>query len=288
VPVSRWAPDARERLETAALDLFAENGYEETTVAQIADRAGLNRATFFRHFADKREVLFGGEDVLAGLFADAIRAASPDATLTECLQAAFAAAEAAMTPQQRAKAAQRVLVVAANSELQERGLLKHARIARSINAALRERGADELTARLGAEVGMLAFTIAVERWMEADNDEPVPLHAAAALSDLQARAAELDSRSRHSALREFSGRRRAAQAAARTPSTRRGTSSGTPWSAGSTGSSATVPSPPATTSSPSATRPPSTSPPSESGSGLSLLRHGLAADPAEYGSTSWE
>ena len=56
-----------------------ENGYEETTVAQIADRAGLNRATFFRHFADKREVLFGGEDVLAGLFADAIRAASPDA-----------------------------------------------------------------------------------------------------------------------------------------------------------------------------------------------------------------
>ena len=112
--MSRWAPDARERLETAALDLFVENGYEGTTVAQIADRAGLNRATFFRHFADKREVLFGGEDVLAGLFAGAIRAASPDATLTECLQAAFAAAEAAMTPQQRAKAAQRVLVVAAN------------------------------------------------------------------------------------------------------------------------------------------------------------------------------
>ena len=101
-----------------------------------------------------------------------------------------------MTPQQRAKAAQRVLVVAANSELQERGLLKHTRIARSISAALRERGADELTARLGAEVGMLAFTIAVERWMEAGNDEPFPLHAAAALSDLQVRAAELDSPSR--------------------------------------------------------------------------------------------
>jgi len=204
VAVSRWAPNARERLETAALDLFVENGYEETTVAQIADRAGLNRATFFRHFADKREVLFGGEDVLARLFADAIRAASPDATLTECLQAAFAAAEVAITSQQRAKAAQRVLVVAANSELQERGLLKHARIARSINAALRERGVDELTARLGAEVGMLAFTIAVERWMESDTDQPFPLHAAAALSDLQVRAAELASRSRLSALREFS------------------------------------------------------------------------------------
>jgi AcrR family transcriptional regulator len=194
--VSRWAPDARERLETAALDLFAENGYEETTVAQIADRAELNRATFFRHFADKREVLFGGEDVLSGLFADAIRATPPEATLTECLQAAFAAAGTVMTPQQRAKAAVRVLVVRANSEVQERGLLKHARIARSITAALQLRGADELTARLGAEVGLLAFSVAVERWMRADNDEPFPLHAAAALSDLQARVAGLDSRPR--------------------------------------------------------------------------------------------
>jgi AcrR family transcriptional regulator len=196
VTVSRWAPDARQRLETAALDLFVANGYEETTIAQIADRAGLNRATFFRHFTDKREVLFGGEDKLAGLFADGIRAAPADATLTECLQAAFAAAGAAMTPQQRGKAAQRMLVVAANSELQERGLLKHARITRSITAALRERGTDDLTARLGAEVGMLAFTIAVERWMQAGHDEPFPAYAAAALSDLQLRAAELDSRPR--------------------------------------------------------------------------------------------
>ena len=191
--MSRWAPDARERLESAALELFVENGYEETTVAQIADRAGLNRATFFRHFADKREVLFGGEDMLAGLFADGIRTAPPDATLTECLQAAFASAEVAMTPQQRAKAAQRVLLLAANSEVQERGLLKRARIARSISAALRERGIDELTARLGAELGMLAFSIAVERWMKSDHDEPFPVHAAAALSDLQVRAAQLDS-----------------------------------------------------------------------------------------------
>jgi AcrR family transcriptional regulator len=193
--MSRWAPNARERLETAALDLFVENGYEETTVAQIADRAGLNRATFFRHFADKREVLFGGEDVLSGLFADAIRAASPDATLIECLQAALAAAEVVMTPHRRVTAARRVLVVAANSELQERGLLKLARIANSITAALRERGADELAARLGAEVGMLAFSVALGHWMKANDDEPFAPFAAAALSDLRARAAELDSSS---------------------------------------------------------------------------------------------
>lgn len=197
--MSRWAPDARERLESAALDLFVENGYEETTVAQIADRAGLNRATFFRHFADKREVLFGGEDLLVGLFGNAIRDASPDATLTECLNAAFAAAEVALTPQQRTKAAQRVMVAAANSEVQERGLLKHARIARAVTAALRERGADELTARLGAEVGMLAFRVALERWITSDNDQPFQLYAATVLNSLQARAAELDSRSCFSA-----------------------------------------------------------------------------------------
>jgi AcrR family transcriptional regulator len=149
------------------------------------------RATFFRHFADKREVLFGGEDVLAGLFAGAVRAAPPGATLTECLQAALAAAGAVLTPQQRAKAARRILVTAANSELQERGLLKHARITASVTAALRERGTDELTARLGAETGMLAFSVAFERWMKANGDEPFPPFAEAALSDLQARAAEL-------------------------------------------------------------------------------------------------
>jgi AcrR family transcriptional regulator len=194
--VSRWAPDARERLESAALSLFAENGYEETTVAQIAERAGLNRATFFRHFADKREVLFGGEDQLAGLFADGIRTAAPDATLTECLQAAFAAAGDVLTTDQRPKAVLRVQVLAASTEVQERGLLKRARIARSISAALREHGSDELTARLGAEVGLLAFSIAVERWIKAEQDEPFPLHAASALSDLRARAGELGSRPR--------------------------------------------------------------------------------------------
>ena len=190
--VSRWAPNARERLEAAALDLFVENGYEETTVAQIADRAGLNRATFFRHFADKREVLFGGEEALSHLFADAIRAASADATLIECLQAALAGAKVVMTPHRRATAARRVLVVAGNSELQERVLLKHARVADSITVALRERGTDELTARLGAEVGMLAFNVAFRGWMQANDDEPFPPFAAAALSDLQACAAQLE------------------------------------------------------------------------------------------------
>jgi hypothetical protein len=96
-----------------------------------------------------------------------------------------------MTTHQRAKAAQRRLVLAANTEVQERGLLKHARIARSVTAALRQRGNDELTARLAAEMVMLAFSVAFERWMRANDDEPFSPYAEKALSDLQTRAAEL-------------------------------------------------------------------------------------------------
>lgn len=191
--MSRWAPDARGRLEDAALDLFVENGYDETTVAQIADRAGLNRATFFRHFADKREILFGGEESLAGRFATGIRDAAPNATLAECLRAALAAAGTLMTGDQRRKAAQRRRVAAANAEVQERGLLKQRAVAQAMTTALRERGADDLTARLGADVALLAFGVALERWVAGDDDDPFPPHAARALDELLARAGELGS-----------------------------------------------------------------------------------------------
>jgi hypothetical protein len=94
-----------------------------------------------------------------------------------------------MTPQLRAAAGRRRAVVAANSELQERGLLKRARITKSVAEALLDRGIDELTARLGAEMAMLAFSVAFERWLKANDDEPFSPFADAALSDLQARAA---------------------------------------------------------------------------------------------------
>src|SRR3984893_3956713 len=177
VIVGRWAPNARERLETAALDLFVENGYEETTVAQIADRAGLNRATFFRHFADKREILFAGQDPLVGLFAAGIRDGAPDAPLAECLQSALTAAGTLMPAEQRRKAAQRRTVAAANTEVQERGLLKQRTIIQAMTAALSERGTDELTARLGANLALLAFGIALERWAASDDAGPFPPHA---------------------------------------------------------------------------------------------------------------
>ncbi len=180
-------PDTRERLETAALELFAEKGYEGTTAAQIAARAGVNRATFFRHFADKREVLFGGDDVLADLFVVAIQTAPAGATLTDYVQAAVASADKVMNPQQRIKSAQRLRVLAVSTEVQERGLLKQARTARSVGDALRQRGMDELTARLGAQMTMLVFSVTMEHWMQAEGQQPFSSFAATAFNAVRKR-----------------------------------------------------------------------------------------------------
>jgi AcrR family transcriptional regulator len=189
--VGRWEPNARGRLERAALALFVEHGYDATTVAQIADRAGLTKSTFFRHFADKREVLFGGQDMLTELFSDAVRTAPPSATTAGCLAAALESAAAAFTPDRHDLAPQRRAVIAANSELQERELLKRARLASAMADALRVRGADDTTARLAAEMGVLAFSTAYARWAAPDNRQPFTEIAHAALRDLQARATTL-------------------------------------------------------------------------------------------------
>ncbi len=189
--MGRWEPNARERLERAALALFTERGYDATTVAEIADRAGLTKSTFFRHFADKREVLFGGQDFLTERFADAIRTAPAAATTADCLAAALESAAAAFTPERHDLAPQRRAVIAANSELQERELLKRARLASAMADALRARDADDITARLAAELGVLAFSTAYARWAAPGNRQPFTEIAHATLRDLQASAAAL-------------------------------------------------------------------------------------------------
>ena len=189
--MARWEPNARERLERAALEAFTEHGYDATTVTGIADRAGLTKSTFFRHFADKREVLFGSQDMLSGLFSEAIRTAPPAATVVDCLAAALAAATVAFTPERHDLAPQREAVIAANSELQERQLLKRARLASAMAEALRGRGADDTTARLAAQLGVLAFSTAYARWAAPVNRQPFAEIAHAALHDLQARAVAL-------------------------------------------------------------------------------------------------
>jgi len=191
--MSRWAPNARERLKEAAWELFAENGYEETTVAQIAERAGLNRATFFRHFADKREILFGGEDTLGSVLVDAIRTAPAEAGLAECLRRALVATGAIMTSDEREKVALRRRVADTSTEVQERGLAKNAKITADVAQVLRDRGVKDPDAQLGAQLTMLAFAAGGREWLEARSDEDFAHHALAAFAALQASAVRVGS-----------------------------------------------------------------------------------------------
>ena len=108
----------------AALDLFTSQGYDATSVNEIADRAGTTKTTFFRHFADKREVLFAGQDTHARLLADAIAAAPESATPLELVGLALDALTEVFTQERHAFAAQLRVVVAENSELRERSTYK--------------------------------------------------------------------------------------------------------------------------------------------------------------------
>jgi AcrR family transcriptional regulator len=186
--MARWEPNAAERLSRAALDLFAERGYENTTVIDIAERAGLGKTTFFRHFPDKREVLFGG-DKMAALLAGAIAAAPGSAAPLEAVAAAFdAAGREAFTLARREIVARRAAVIAANPELLEREALKGLGLIAAMTDALERRGVPDLTARLAAQLGALAMKVAYDRWISGGADEEFGEVARRALSELQAAA----------------------------------------------------------------------------------------------------
>ncbi len=162
----RWKPNAPERLAEAALDLFAERGYEATTVAEIAERAGLTKSTFFRYFADKREVLFGGL-TMDQLLTAGIAAAPPAATPLEALGNAFELlGKDVFTADRREFSRRRRAVIAANPELQEREALKGLRISSAMVEALERRGVPAMTARVAAQVASLSLTLAYTRWSE--------------------------------------------------------------------------------------------------------------------------
>ncbi len=168
--MSRWEPDARSRLEQAALALYAERGFENTTVAEIAERAGLTERTFFRHFADKREVLFGGAGALVERLVAPIAAAPDSAAPIEAAMAGLEAA-AALLEERADLARQRHAVIAASPELQERELIKLAFVGNAIGDALRRRGVADPTASLAAEVAVAVFRTAFERWIEGSDGQ---------------------------------------------------------------------------------------------------------------------
>jgi AcrR family transcriptional regulator len=168
VGMGRWEPNARGRLEQAAMELYAERGFEQTTVAEIAKRAGLTERTFFRHFVDKREVLFWGagslQELLVATVADAPAATAPIEVVAAALEAA-----GDLLQERREGARLRQAIIAANAELQERELIKLASLALAIAEALRQRGVREPAASLAAEAGIAVFRVAFERWITETN-----------------------------------------------------------------------------------------------------------------------
>jgi AcrR family transcriptional regulator len=183
--MGRWEPNARGRLEQAALELYRERGFEQSTVAEIAQRAGLTERTFFRHFADKREVLFGGQATLHELFVSGVAGAPEDATPLDAVAIALAAA-AGLLEARHDLARQRQAVIAANADLQERELLKLASLASALAGALRQRGVAEPAASLAAEAGIAVFRVAFERWIDEGESRSLAELMRASLDELKA------------------------------------------------------------------------------------------------------
>ncbi|MDH6684479.1 AcrR family transcriptional regulator [Rhodococcus sp. LBL2] len=164
VGMGRWEPDAHGRLIRAALELYAERGFEQTTVADIAQRASVTERTFFRYFTDKREVLFDGSNALQELVVGAIASAPASVAPVDTVAAAMEGA-ASLLQERREFARQRAAVIAANPSLQERELLKLARLGAAAAGELRRRGVPPSTATLAAESGVTVFRVAFEQWI---------------------------------------------------------------------------------------------------------------------------
>jgi AcrR family transcriptional regulator len=167
--MGRWEPDAVGRLQRAAMDLYTERGFEQTTVAEIAARAGLTERTFFRHFADKREVLFAGSASLQELMVSTLAGVPASATPLDAVTTAVAAA-GDLLGQRRDYSRIRQAVIDKNPELRERELIKLASLAAALADTLRLRGVPDPAASLTAEAGIAVFKVAFDTWVGASNE----------------------------------------------------------------------------------------------------------------------
>jgi AcrR family transcriptional regulator len=191
--MARWEPGARQRLVLAAVDLFTEQGYDATTVAQIAERAGVTKSTFFRHFPDKRELLVAGQEALSQLLTEGIAEAPQTASPLEAVAAGLERASSAMGPLNRELGPRLKAAIAASAELQERDALKSVGLAATMTSALVARGVPDPVAHLAGEMGVLAFKRGYAAWVEADRDTAGGLapYTTAALEDLRKASASL-------------------------------------------------------------------------------------------------
>jgi AcrR family transcriptional regulator len=176
--MARWEAGTAGRLSEAAMTLYAERGYEQTTVAEIAESVGLTARTFFRHFTDKREVLFAGSAGLQDGMVTALRDAPGPATPVAAVSAALDVA-AAFLGRDHGRSRRRHLIITAHPDLLERELIKMATLAEALAAGLRERGVPEPDASLTAQAGIVVLQVAFRRWVESET----PADLATAMRD---------------------------------------------------------------------------------------------------------
>ena len=171
------------------MELYVERGFEQTTVAEIAQRAGLTARTFFRYFADKREVLFAGSASLQDSLVSALEGAPESASPMQAISAALDAA-AAMLGGRHDFSRQRQSVIAANAELRERELIKMASLSAALADGLRRRGVTDPDAGLAAEAGVAVLRVAFERWVTATGDRDLLQVMRESLDQLKALTAD--------------------------------------------------------------------------------------------------
>jgi AcrR family transcriptional regulator len=182
----RWEPGTRERLQRAALELYAERGFEETTAAEIAQSVGLTERTFFRHFSDKREVLFHGQELLVQAFLKGVDAAPAAASPIEVLAAALRSATAFFPDERRSHSRTRQSVIDRNPALHERELHKLAALATTLADALRARGVSDPAAALAAELGVTVFGISFAQWIREGEERSLADIATGVFGELRA------------------------------------------------------------------------------------------------------
>ncbi len=183
--MGRWEPDAQGRMIRAAVELFAERGFEQTTAGDIAERAGVTERTFFRHFADKREVLFDGSGTMAQATSNAILAAPAGLSPLDLALAGIDAA-GSLLADRRDHAVRRSRIIAANPSLQERELLKLAAMTETTAEALRTRGVPEPTASLAAHSAVTIFQVAFTNWVSAAEPSGFATHVKETAAALRA------------------------------------------------------------------------------------------------------
>ena len=188
--MSRWQANPKQRLEQAALDLFIEQGFAETTVPEITARAGLTKRTFFRHFTDKREVLFTHEEQLTPIVASLMAGAPASFSPLRLIKLALETVAVTRFEVQFEYLHRRRVIVQSDEGLRERETRRQSILSEAISRGFVDRGVDELSAILAAQIAVSVLNVSVDRWLDEEGKRPLSDVIRGSLVTLQSVLAE--------------------------------------------------------------------------------------------------